>query len=171
MDHAPQPAFLTKHWQTHSVAETQALGRAIGAAAQPGVILALNGDLGAGKTALTQGIAAGLGITAAVTSPTFIVVNEYATPRGATLIHIDSYRLGDQPDHATLEAFTFGFEEILDREDAIVVIEWAERLRDLLPPDHLTLAFSTSPHEPETRQLTATAHGPVSDALLNAIQF
>ncbi|MCB0064374.1 MAG: tRNA (adenosine(37)-N6)-threonylcarbamoyltransferase complex ATPase subunit type 1 TsaE, partial [Caldilineaceae bacterium] len=108
MGAASSSPATTRCWQTSSVSETHALGQQIGSQLQPGMILALSGNLGAGKTALTQGIAVGLGITATVTSPTFIFVNEYVTPTGYTLIHIDSYRLGDEPDSVALEAFTLG---------------------------------------------------------------
>ncbi|MCB0190252.1 MAG: tRNA (adenosine(37)-N6)-threonylcarbamoyltransferase complex ATPase subunit type 1 TsaE, partial [Caldilineaceae bacterium] len=113
-----------------------------------------------------QGIAAGLDIAEKVTSPTFIFVNEYETPAGYTLIHIDSYRLGDEPDAAVREAFTFGLDEILNRDDAIVVIEWADRLTDLLPADHLQITLTYTDDLPDQRQIAAVAHGPVSAALL-----
>lgn len=159
---------------TRSVAETYAFGRMLGQAvidlSIQALVMALNGNLGAGKTALTQGIAAGLGITNRVTSPTFVFVNEYAIPTGQTLIHIDSYRLGEVPDDAALEAFTFGLDEILGRDDLIVVIEWAERLQDLLPADHLQISLTYTEATPDTRTIRCTAHGPVAAALLASIQ-
>jgi tRNA threonylcarbamoyladenosine biosynthesis protein TsaE len=169
MSEQQAPHQVASRWQSSSVAETRALGQRIGALVPPGLLIALSGNLGAGKTAITQGIAAGLGITATVTSPTFIFVNEYATPAGYTLIHIDSYRLGDEPDAAAREAFTFGLDEILSRPDAIVVIEWAERLRDLLPDDHLQIALHYTDEQPDSRAITVTAHGPISAALLAAL--
>ena len=158
---------------TRSVTETHAFGNALGAtiiALQiDALVMALRGNLGAGKTALTQGLAAGLGVTDRVTSPTFVFVNEYALPTGQTLIHIDSYRLGDAPDAAALESFTFGLDEILAREDAIVVIEWAERLQELLPADHLQIELTYSDDEPAHRTIHCRAHGPMSGRLLAAI--
>ena len=153
-------------WQTDGAEATFALGRALGNAAKPGLVVALCGNLGVGKTILTQGIAAGLGITERVTSPTFIFVNEYITPAGFTLIHIDSYRLGDEPDVAALEAFTFGLDELLSRDDVMVVIEWADRLAGLLPPDHLQITLSYAEAHPTVRQIAAVGHGPESNSLL-----
>jgi len=92
---------------------TRALGRRIGAAVEPGQVIALRGDLGAGKTTLAQGIAEGLGIAARVTSPTFTLVAEYQSEHGLRLVHVDAYRLGDDPADAAREAATFGLEEIL----------------------------------------------------------
>lgn len=161
-----------------SAAATHDLGRRIGAAAQPGQIIALRGELGAGKTTLTQGLAAGLGITARVTSPTFTLVNEYAAGvRRLRLIHIDIYRLGDSPAAAQREAATFGLEEILttaawpdaDALGSVVAIEWAERIAALLPADYLEVALAALPDAPDSRGYTLTAHGPQSAALLAAL--
>lgn len=127
--------------RTHAPAQTRALGAAVGRLVTPGMVIALSGDLGAGKTTFTQGLAQGLGITAQVTSPTFTLVAEYDARDGMRLIHMDSYRLGDQPDNAMLEAETFGFEELLEDPAAVVVIEWAERLAALLPPGTLYITL------------------------------
>ena len=156
-------------WQSHSVDETKTLGRQIGELIQPGMVIALCGDLGAGKTAITQGIAAGLGIGVTVTSPTFIFVNEYTTAADHTLMHIDSYRLGDEPDDAALEALTFGLDEILSRDDAIVIIEWADRLGTLLPDDHLQITIRSTEDDPNFRLIACSAYGPLSNALLMAL--
>ena len=160
---------LTHTWRSNSAAETNTLGQAIGQALMPGMILALCGNLGAGKTTFTQGIAAGLGVTDRVTSPTFIFVNEYPTAAGHTLIHIDSYRLGNAPDEAALEAFTFGIEEILWREDAIVVIEWADRLMTLLPTDHLQITLRSIDEQPESREIICVAKGAQSIDLIQQL--
>ena len=165
--------------QTIGAAETHGFGRALGEALiqidATGIVVALHGNLGAGKTLLTQGIAAGLGITARVTSPTFIFVNEYPTATGQTLVHIDCYRLGGSPNEAALEAFTFGLEEILEREDAIAVIEWADRLHSLLPTDHLSITLtntaSTNTEEQSVRrEVRCMAYGPTSSVLLATTQ-
>lgn len=95
----------------------------------PPVVIALSGDLGAGKTQVAQGIAAGLGVTVPVTSPTFTLINEYDLPDGSTLFHVDCYRLDD----AVGEAIMLGLEELF--EQGIVVIEWADRIAPLLPDD------------------------------------
>lgn len=133
--------------QTNSPEETRQWGEKLGQALLPSCVIALHGDLGAGKTTLTQGIARGLGVTQRVTSPTFTLVNEYEGDSGQRLVHIDSYRLGDlaienQDEAALLEADTFGLGEILDGDDAVILIEWAERVAGLLPADHLSITLS-----------------------------
>ena len=156
---------------THSAQATFALGQQLGQRVQPGQVIALSGDLGAGKTLFTQGLAAGLGVTQRVTSPTFTLVNEYATARAATLIHIDTYRLGATDAltnaEAEREAASFGLAEILDRGDAIVVIEWAERVASLLPADHLHITLQHDPIHPEVRQIRMIATGGQSAQLIN----
>ncbi len=137
---------------------------------RPGQTVALHGDLGAGKTLLTQGIAAGLGVTARVTSPTFTLVNEYTISDQQRLVHIDSYRLGDQSITADLDAATFGLEEILDSDDALVVIEWAEHVAALLPADYLQIAIAQPETDPMARTITLTAYGPISHAVLESLQ-
>lgn len=108
-----------------SAEETVELGRKIGAFLLPNEILALNGPLGAGKTTLVQGIAEGLGVKDYVTSPTFIIINEY---RGRLpFFHVDLYRLDEG-----LGIRDLGLEEYFDR-GGVCVIEWAEKLGGLLP--------------------------------------
>ena len=161
---------LTHRVVTQSAAATQALGQLLGQSLHSGQIVALSGDLGAGKTTLTQGIGRGLGIRERITSPTFTLVNEYAGQDGVTLIHTDSYRLGemrsadgaDDEDSASLEAATFGMEEILDRPDAVIVIEWAERLRSLLPDDYLEVRLAQLPDDDDGREIVFIPHGPMA---------
>jgi tRNA threonylcarbamoyladenosine biosynthesis protein TsaE len=135
-------AVVERTVRSRSVAETRLLAARLGANLVPGQVIALHGDLGAGKTTFIQGLAAGLGIAARVTSPTFILVAEYDSPRRLTLIHMDVYRLSATPAAAAAEAETFGIEEILARDDAVFAVEWAERLAGLLPADvlHVELA-------------------------------
>jgi tRNA threonylcarbamoyladenosine biosynthesis protein TsaE len=167
-------------FQSAAPEETHALGRRIGQHVLTGQVIALHGDLGAGKTSLTQGIAAGMGVTARVTSPTFTLVNEYTGRHGLRLIHIDTYRLGEAPVEAELEAATFGLEEILATAElddpllgAVVVIEWAERVAALLPPDHLEITLAhvatDDPGGEMLRRIECVAHGPTSAGLLAAI--
>lgn len=152
---------------------TYDLGRVLGEHVLPGQVLALQGDLGAGKTTFTQGLADGMGIGDAVTSPTFTLVNEYGRGTRLSLIHVDTYRLDELPEYAVLESATFGLEEILDPENleepngdgAVVVIEWAERIAPLLPQDHLLIRI-TSNREPQLRNVACTAFGPRSAELL-----
>ena len=106
---------------SHSPAETQSLGETWGRAAQRGCVIALSGDLGAGKTQLVKGLARGLGIAACVHSPTFTLVNEYDGGR-LRLFHLDLYRL-ETPEQIT----DAGLEEFL-QPDGVTVIEWAEKL-------------------------------------------
>ena len=105
---------------SHNPAETEALGEKFGREAGRGLVLALSGDLGAGKTQLVKGIARGLGVTARVHSPTFTLVNEYGGGR-LKLFHLDLYRL-----ETTAQILSAGIEEFL-QPDGVTVIEWAER--------------------------------------------
>ncbi|MGD0251953.1 MAG: tRNA (adenosine(37)-N6)-threonylcarbamoyltransferase complex ATPase subunit type 1 TsaE [Verrucomicrobiota bacterium] len=108
---------------SHGPAETESLGEAWGRAAQRGWVLALSGELGAGKTQLVKGVARGLGIAAGVHSPTFTLVNEYGGGR-LWLVHLDLYRLETRE-----QILSAGLEEFLS-PDGVAVIEWAERLED-----------------------------------------
>lgn len=114
---------------SHSPAETESLGEKWGRTAQPGWVIALTGDLGAGKTQLVKGIARGLDVTARVHSPTFTLVNEYGGGR-LRLFHLDLYRLETQE-----QIFSAGLEEFL-QPDGVAVIEWAERWFEKLPTAH-----------------------------------
>lgn len=156
---------------TTSPTTTHDLGTRLGQTLQPGLVIALHGDLGAGKTALTQGIAAGLGVSERVTSPTFTLVNRYATARGFDLVHIDCYRLGENVDEALAEAATFGLEEIIADENAVIVIEWAERVAELLPADHLAVTIVQPDAAAEERRFALQASGPASRAVIAALSI
>jgi tRNA threonylcarbamoyladenosine biosynthesis protein TsaE len=145
------------------------LGQQIGRLLRPGLVIALHGDLGAGKTALTQGIAAGLGVSERVTSPTFTLVNQYATERGFNLVHIDCYRLGENAAEALAEAATFGLEEIIGDENGVIVIEWAERVAALLPADHLAVTIVQPHGATQERHFALQASGPASRAVVAAL--
>ncbi len=106
---------------SHSAAETEALGEKFGRAAQLGLVIALSGDLGAGKTQFVKGLARGLGISARVHSPTFTLVNEYGGGR-LKLFHLDLYRL-----ETPAQILSAGVGEFLS-PDGVSVIEWAERI-------------------------------------------
>jgi tRNA threonylcarbamoyladenosine biosynthesis protein TsaE len=108
---------------SHSPAETEALGEKFGRSAQSGLVIALSGDLGAGKTQFVKGLARGLGISARVHSPTFTLVNEYGGGR-LKLFHLDLYRLETEA-----QILSAGVGEFL-QPDGVSVIEWAERLED-----------------------------------------
>ena len=111
---------------THSAAETRALGKKIAARLQPGDVLLLEGDLGAGKSELTRGIAAGLGVTETVTSPSFTILNVYESGR-CPLYHFDWYRL-----ESSEELYELGMDEYLGG-DGIAVVEWPGRCPDAVP--------------------------------------
>jgi len=105
---------------TNSENETVSEGERLGRTLMPGDVVALYGDLGAGKTAFTRGIASGLGICANVSSPTFTIVNEY--PGTVPLFHFDMYRLESE-----FELFDIGWDDYMDR-DGICVVEWSEKV-------------------------------------------
>ncbi len=138
--------------KTDSVAGTQDLGAALARLLESGDVLALSGDLGAGKTAFTQGVARGLGITRPVTSPTFILVNEYHAPGGLTLQHVDCYRLANAP----VEMWDVGLSDLLAGDD-VVVVEWAERIPELLSDAYLEVSFLYL--DDTHRRLCFTPHG------------
>ncbi len=108
---------------SHNPAETESLGEQFGRAAKCGWVIALTGELGAGKTQFVRGLARGLGVTARVHSPTFTLVNEYGGGR-VKLFHLDLYRLETRE-----QILSAGIEEFLS-PDGVSVIEWAERLED-----------------------------------------
>ena len=110
---------------TTSPEETEAVGQALGKVLQPGTVLAYTGDLGAGKTAFTRGLAKGLGCTDMVTSPTYTIVNEYLSGR-LPLFHFDMYRL-----HSSDDLWDIGWEDYLDR-NGICAVEWSENVDDAL---------------------------------------
>ena len=110
---------------TNSPEETEAVGLALGKVLTPGTILAYEGDLGAGKTAFTRGLARGLGCTDTVTSPTYTIVNEYLSGR-LPLFHFDMYRLGSSDD-----LWDIGWEDYLDRQ-GVCAVEWSENVADAM---------------------------------------
>ena len=112
--------------ETNSASETLALGEKLGKAAKLGQIYTLNGDLGVGKTVLTQGFAKGLGITEAVNSPTFTIIQEYTEGR-LPFYHFDVYRIGDveEMDEIGYEDYIYG--------EGVSLIEWANLIEEILP--------------------------------------
>ncbi len=106
---------------TNCPAQTEALGAALGRIVPAGTVLAFHGDLGAGKTAFTRGLARGLGISDPVTSPTYTIVNEYRSGR-LPLFHFDMYRLTSADD-----LFDIGWEDYLERE-GVCAVEWSEHV-------------------------------------------
>ncbi len=139
---------------------TAALGARVGARLFSGAVLCLSGDLGAGKTCFTQGIARALGVEGPVQSPTFILVQEYPAAR-VPLRHADLYRLESEAD-----ALALGLEERVGTDGAWI-IEWADRFPDLWPEDRLDIHFS---HDPSGRRVEACARGPRHTPLLAAFE-
>jgi len=136
---------------------TRAIGRALGAAARPGTLLALSGPLGAGKTQLAKGVAEGLGVRSVVNSPTFVLMNEHEGR--LRLFHADAYRLEDAAEAAEAGLFD-------ERQAAgVTVVEWADRLRDWLPEDRLEIAIQ--PRSGTRRVLVWQAFGRQHAALVS----
>lgn len=136
---------------THSADETQALGQKLASRLAPGDVIAYFGDLGAGKTAFTRGLAQGLGITDPVTSPTYTIVNEYLSGR-IPLFHFDMYRLSSSD-----ELFDIGWEDYLSR-GGVCAVEWSENVEDALQ-DAIRVTIEKDADEPDTRHITITG-GP-----------
>ena len=116
---------MPKEYISNSEQETEALGARLGRRVSPGTVIAYTGDLGAGKTAFTRGLARGLGVTDRVTSPTFTIVNEYEGGR-LPLFHFDMYRLGSSD-----ELYDIGWEDYLAR-NGVCAVEWSENVDDAL---------------------------------------
>jgi len=142
---------MVRNEVTHSADETIELGRAIARDLPSHAVVLLIGNLGAGKTTLAKGIIGGLGAAEPeeVASPTFTLIHEYG---GGRVYHVDLYRLDTPQQVATL-----GLEEIFDR-DAVVLIEWGEKFRELLPAQRTEIALSAGASSPEIRHIVVTEH-------------
>lgn len=138
--------------ETGSAEETQRLGAAIGRLLQGDAIITLAGDLGAGKTTFVQGLGKGLGVTATITSPTFVLINRYRIPNGHQLQHADCYRLANAP----LEMWDAGLTDLFLSDD-VVVVEWADRIPSLLPLEYLDIAIDHG--DGDLRRFTLIPHG------------
>lgn len=130
---------------TYSEQETLKLGERLSNGIRPGDSICLEGDLGAGKTVLVKGIARGLGIADAITSPTFTLVNTYEGD--ITLHHFDVYRIND-PE----ELFEIGWEEYFGPE-AVCIVEWGDRVKELLPPKSIWIKISRDAADPDKREI------------------
>ncbi|WP_156757880.1 tRNA (adenosine(37)-N6)-threonylcarbamoyltransferase complex ATPase subunit type 1 TsaE [Actinokineospora pegani] len=132
--------------------DTEAFGRSLGAVLRAGDLVLLSGPLGAGKTALTRGIAAGLGVRGRVSSPTFVIARQHpAGERGVPLVHVDAYRLGG--DLAELDDLDLDSE----LETSAVVVEWGEGTADRLSDDYLLVRLTR--HPDDTRTAALHPHG------------
>lgn len=124
---------MTETVRCADAAATQEVAARLAGILQPGDLILLEGDLGAGKTTFVQGLAKALGVAEAVTSPTFVLMNIYPTAPGFDLVHVDVYRL----DRLS-EVVDLALPEMLD-DGAVVVVEWGERAAGALPPGHLRI--------------------------------
>ena len=134
---------------SRSAQETQALGERLGARLGRGDVVACVGPLGAGKTCFLQGLARGLGVMADVTSPTFVLVNQYQGR--LPVYHVDAYRTG-----SLTELVDLGLEEMLHGE-GVTVVEWADKLVPLLPPRTVTVTIAGLGDEPRQIELAGPA--------------
>ena len=138
---------------TKSPEQTELLGKKLAELLRPGDVIAYYGDLGAGKTAFTRGLAAGLGIREAVTSPTYTIVNEYLSGR-MPLFHFDMYRLSSSE-----ELFDIGWEDYLAR-GGVCAVEWSENVQDALEAP-ITVRIDRVPDGDDCRRITITGGKPL----------
>ena len=142
---------------SHNEEELIEWGRRLGSLLQEQDVLILTGDLGAGKTTFTKGLARGLGIKQMIKSPTYTIVREYEGR--LPLYHLDVYRIGEDPDSIDLDDFLFG--------EGITVIEWGELLEDSLPDDYLKLTILK---KADGRELVFESKGHRSQELLEELK-
>ncbi len=146
---------------TRSADETRAVGRATAGLVEAGDVIIVAGELGSGKTTFVQGLAAGVGITEPVVSPTFTIAREYAGP--VRLVHVDVYRL----DRAQ-ELLDLGLEDLAD--DAVLVVEWGDVAARYLPAEHLAVRLDPGPgDDPEQRTVSLLGTGPSWAARADAV--
>ncbi|MBI2757725.1 MAG: tRNA (adenosine(37)-N6)-threonylcarbamoyltransferase complex ATPase subunit type 1 TsaE [Chloroflexi bacterium] len=146
---------------SRSPEQTRRIGMRLGGLLQPGDLICLQGDLGAGKTTFVQGLAQGWGSLDGVSSPTFVLVNEYGRPDEEKLFHMDAYRLESAPEAAELD-----LDSML--ADSALIIEWPERVESILPPERLWLHLEYMAEE--HRQIIFKACGQRYDKVLSDLQ-
>ena len=153
---------MTKTWTFNGEAELQAWAGAIAGVLEPGDVLLLDGDLGAGKTSFTKGLGKALGIDQPIKSPTFTIIHEY--PEGKLpLYHMDLYRLEDGG------AGDLGLEEYFEG-DGVSVVEWPDFLGYSIPEEYITLHFHKDEHDDNKRTLDIEGVGPRGVQLQKAIE-
>jgi tRNA threonylcarbamoyladenosine biosynthesis protein TsaE len=147
--------------EINSLDEMMRFGRALGAQCRGGEVIELVGDIGAGKTTLTKGIAAGMQIDDDIQSPTFTLSRTYTTMSGITLAHYDFYRLSD-PGLLSLE-----LQDAATSADTTTVVEWADTVQHVLPKDRVTIQIDVT--NEDGRHLVLRAGGPHSRAVLEGV--
>ena len=153
--------MFTLETKTHKPEQTRRIGMRLGGALQSGDVICLQGDLGAGKTTFVQGIAQGWGSLDSVSSPTFILVNEYRRADESRLFHLDAYRLD-----STLEAEQLDLDSML--ADGALIVEWPERMDGLIPSENLWVNIEHT--DEEERAMKFKARGKHYDELLGVIR-
>ncbi len=125
-----------KKFITHSPTETLAWAKKFASSLKGGEVISLEGNLGAGKTVISKGIAQGLGITEVVNSPTFVLMKVYSVKRGSieNLIHVDAYRLSGHE-----ELLNIGLGDYLGQPNSVVLIEWGDKVKEILPKQAIRL--------------------------------
>lgn len=146
---------------SRSPEQTRRIGMRLGSELKIGDVICLQGNLGAGKTTFVQGLAQGWGSIDAVSSPTFIIVNEYRRATGGQIFHLDAYRLESMPEAEELD-----LDAMLS--EGVVIIEWPEKLNGLIPNDRLWITLEHI--QEEQRQMSFKAHGKRYDDLLDGIR-
>jgi tRNA threonylcarbamoyladenosine biosynthesis protein TsaE len=157
-------AILDEHmleFFSRSPEQTRRIGVRLGGMLQAGDVICLQGDLGAGKTTFTQGLARGWGSLDSVSSPTFILVNQYRRADGGLLFHLDAYRLDSVPEAEELDLDSMLAEGAL-------IIEWPLRINSLIPPEHLWVDLEHISEE--HRQMKFHARGERYDELLDVVR-
>ncbi|MGD8812841.1 MAG: tRNA (adenosine(37)-N6)-threonylcarbamoyltransferase complex ATPase subunit type 1 TsaE [Anaerolineales bacterium] len=147
---------------SHSPEQTRRLGVRLGELLKPGDVICLAGDLGSGKTTMAQGIARGWGALDPVTSPTFVIVNEYRRADGAALYHVDAFRL-----HDAAEAEAAALREQLE-DHGPVLVEWPERIQAVIPMERIWITLTWV--EEFRRGLRMEANGPRYERLLRSFR-
>ncbi len=149
--------------ECHSEAETESLGRRLADTLQSGLTIALNGQLGSGKTHLVRAVCSSLGVDEDdVNSPTFVLMQTYAGGR-LPVFHFDTYRLGDVD-----EFIAIGAEEYLLDPEVVCFVEWADRIKEVLPADHLVIDIEQTAET--SRKLTFRSTGPVGQTVITRLR-
>lgn len=131
---------MKKEYISNSAGQSRSIGNLFAQSLKSGVVLCLRGDLGGGKTTFTQGLARGLGLKARIKSPSFVLLKKYDLPKRESrfkhFYHLDCYRL-EKPE----EILAIGYQEIIQDPEALIVIEWAERIQKFLPKKRIDIDF------------------------------